>query len=311
VKIDGPLAVLANPGAGRGRHRGVLPAVLAHLRATGHAVEPLQARTPAEALAACQAAVDGGAGGLIAVGGDGTVHLALQALAGTGVPLGIIPAGTGNDFAVAAGFGADPHAAITILAEALTTGSSAPLDLARLTAGDGTTRWFGGVLAAGFDAIVNERGNRMTWPRGPIRYDLAIMVELARLRARRYRITLDGVTQERDAVLVAVANAGSYGGGMRICPDADPTDGLLDVTVVGPISRTTLVRVKPRIYAGTHVTHPAVDTYRAARIELAAEGIVGYADGERVAALPVTVECVPGALRVLTAGSVPPPPPGR
>jgi diacylglycerol kinase (ATP) len=128
------------------------------------------------------------------------------------------------------------------------------------------------------------------------------MVELARLRARRYRITLDGVAQERDAVLVAVANAGSYGGGMRICPDADPTDGLLDVTVVGPISRTTLVRVKPRIYAGTHVTHPAVRTYRATTVEVDAEGIIGYADGERTVALPVRVDCVPGALRVLTAG---------
>ncbi|GIF67377.1 hypothetical protein Ais01nite_54120 [Asanoa ishikariensis] len=302
MKIDGPIAVLANPAAGRGRHRDVLPAVLAHLRATGHAVEPLAATSPGEALAACHTAVAGGAGALIAVGGDGTVHLALQALAGTGVPLGIVPAGTGNDFAVAAGFTDDPHRALVTLTAAIPAGGTATLDLARLTAGDGTTRWFGGVLAAGFDAIVNERGNRMSWPRGPIRYDLAIMVELARLRARHYRIVLDGEVQERDAVLVAVANAGSYGGGMRISPAADPADGVLDLTVVRPISRTTLVRVKPRIYAGTHVTHPAVDTYRATRIELAAEGIVGYADGERVAPLPVTVECVPGALRVLTAG---------
>jgi diacylglycerol kinase (ATP) len=218
------------------------------------------------------------------------------------VPLAIVPAGTGNDFAGAAGFGTDPHQALARIDAALAGGGTATLDLARLTAADGTVRWFGGVLAAGFDAVVNERGNRMRWPRGPIRYDLAILVELARLRARRYRLVLDGVAQERDAVLVAVANGGSYGGGMRICPAADPTDGTLDLTVVRPISRTTLVRVKPRIYAGTHVSHPAVDTYRATRVELSAEGIVGYADGERVAPLPVTVECVPGALRVLTAG---------
>ncbi|GAA1854296.1 diacylglycerol kinase [Asanoa iriomotensis] len=303
MKIDGPLAVLANPGAGRGRHRGVLPFVLAHLRAHGHAVEPLSATTAAEALRAAQEAVAGGAGALVVVGGDGTVHLALQALAGTGVPLAIVPAGTGNDFSAAVGFTTDPHTALARIDAALAGGGGTrTLDLARLTAGDGTLRWFGGVLAAGFDAIVNERGNRMRWPRGPIRYDLAILVELARLRARRYRLVLDGVVHELDAVLVAVANAGSYGGGMRICPDADPADGTLDLTVVRPISRTTLVRVKPRIYAGTHVSHPAVDTYRATRVELAADGIVGYADGERVAPLPVTVECVPGALSVLTAG---------
>ena len=302
MKIDGPLAVLANPGAGRGRHRGVLPLVLAHLRAHGHAVEPLAATTAAEALTAAHKAVADGAGALVVVGGDGTVHLGLQAPAGTGVPIGIGPAGTGNDFAGAAGFTTDPHAALARIDAALAGGDTGTLDLARLTTGDGTVRWFGGVLAAGFDAVVNERGNRMSWPRGPIRYDLAILVELARLRARRYRLVLDGVADERDAVLVAVANAGSYGGGMRICPDADPADGTLDLTVVRPISRTTLVRVKPRIYAGTHVTHPAVDTCRAKRVELAAEGIVGYADGERVAPLPVTVECVPGALRVLTAG---------
>ncbi|MEV4617673.1 diacylglycerol kinase family protein [Asanoa sp. NPDC049573] len=302
MKIDGALSVLANPTAGRGRHRGLLPVVLDRLRGTGRPVDLLDARTPDEARAACQAAVAGGAGALVAVGGDGTVHLALQALAGSGVPLGIVPAGTGNDFAVATGFTAEPLAALSkIVAAVQKEGGGVDVDLARLTAGDGTTRWFGGVLAAGFDAAVNERGNRMRWPRGPVRYDLAIMVELARLRARHYRITLDGVVNELDAVLVALANAGSYGGGMRISPDADPADGLLDLTVAGPISRATLVRVKPRIYAGTHVTHPAVSTYRAARVEIEAEGIIGYADGERVAALPVRVECVPAALRVLRA----------
>lgn len=296
---DGPIAVLANPTAGRGRHRGLLPEVLDRLGVARRKVELLEARTPVEAQAACHAAVARGIGALVAMGGDGTVHVALQAVAATGVPFAVVPAGTGNDFAVAAGFTAEPRAALSKIVEALAATSTTPLDLARLTAADGTTRWFGGVLAAGFDAAVNERGNRMRWPRGPIRYDIAILVELARLRARRYRITLDGVPQERDAVLVAVANTPSYGGGMRIAPAADPTDGLLDVAVVGPISRTTLVRVKPRIYDGTHVTHPAVTTYRAASVVVEAEGIIGYADGERTVALPLQVDCVPGAVRVL------------
>jgi diacylglycerol kinase (ATP) len=110
---------------------------------------------------------------------------------------------------------------------------------------------------------------------------------------------LDGVEHRLDAVLVAVGNGASYGGGMRICPAADPTDGLLDVVVAGPISRTTLVRVKPRIYQGTHVEHPMVHSYRAKTVELDAEDITTYADGERAARLPVSVTAVPGAVHLL------------
>ncbi|SFD06931.1 diacylglycerol kinase (ATP) [Micromonospora sediminimaris] len=292
--------MLANPTAGRGRHRGLLPDLLDGLAAADRPVRLLRAGSAAEAEAACRAAVAEGAGALIAVGGDGTVHRAMQAVAGTSVPFGPVPAGTGNDFAVETGFPADPRAAVDVIAAALREGRSRPVDLARMTGADGTVRWYGAVLAAGFDAIVNERANRMRWPRGPRRYDLAILVELARLRPRRYTLTLDGERIEVDAVLVAVGNGASYGGGMRICPDADPTDGLLDVVVGGRFDRRTLIRVKPRIYAGTHVTHPLVHTYRARTVTLAAEGsITTYADGERSLPLPLTVTVTPHALHLL------------
>ncbi|MFC4017335.1 diacylglycerol kinase family protein [Micromonospora sp. GCM10011542] len=295
----GPVAVLANPTAGRGRHRGLLPRLLEGLATSGRRVQVLTASSPAEAEAACHAAVADGVGALVAVGGDGTVHRALQAVAGTTVPFGPVPAGTGNDFAVDTGFPADPLRAVEVIAEALRAGRSRAVDLARMSGADGVDRWYGAVLAAGFDAIVNERANRMRWPRGPRRYDLAILVELARLRPRRYTLRLDGVAHELDAVLVAVANCPTYGGGMRICPAADPTDGLLDVVVGGRIDRRTLIRVKPRIYQGTHVTHPLVASYRARTVELTAEGITTYADGERALDLPVTITAVPGALRLL------------
>jgi diacylglycerol kinase (ATP) len=295
----GPVAVLANSTAGRGRHRGLLPRLLEGLATSGRPVEVLTASTPAEAEAACHAAVAGGAGALVAVGGDGTVHRALQAVAGTSVPFGPVPAGTGNDFAVDTGFPADPLRAVAVIVEALRAGRTRTVDLARMSGADGVDRWYGAVLAAGFDAIVNERANRMRWPRGPRRYDLAILVELARLRPRRYTLRLDGVLHELDAVLVAVGNCPTYGGGMRICPDADPTDGLLDVVVGGRIDRRSLIRVKPRIYQGTHVTHPLVTSYRARTVELSAEGITTYADGERGLDLPVTITAVPGALRLL------------
>ncbi|WBB82309.1 diacylglycerol kinase [Micromonospora sp. WMMD882] len=296
---DGPVAVLANPTAGRGRRRGALPRLLDRLGATGRPVRLLEASTAEEAEAACRAAVADGVAALLTVGGDGTVHRALQAVAGTAVAFGPVPAGTGNDFAADTGFPVDPDAAVEVIVAALRAGRTRPVDLARMTGADGTVRWYGAVLAAGFDAVVNERANRMRWPRGPRRYDLAIVAELARLRPRRYTLRLDGVPQDVDAVLVAVGNCASYGGGMRICPDADPTDGLLDVVVGGRFDRRTLMRVKPRIYQGSHVRHPLVRSYRARTVEVAAEGIVTYADGERALPLPVTVTAVPAAARLL------------
>ncbi|MFG1952951.1 diacylglycerol kinase family protein [Micromonospora sp. NPDC048830] len=291
--------MLANPTAGRGRHRGLLPRLLDRLADGGRPVRLLEARTATGAEAACREAVADGIAGLVTVGGDGTVHRGLQAVAGTAVPFGPVPAGTGNDFAADTGFPADPLAAVEVIASALRDGRSRPVDLARVTDPDGAARWYGAVLAAGFDAIVNERANRMRYPRGPRRYDLAILVELARLRPRRYALRLDGRPLDVDAVLVAVGNTASYGGGMRVCPDADPTDGLLDVVVGGRFDRRTLIRVKPRIYRGTHVEHPLVSTHRARTVELSAEGITTYADGERALDLPVTVTAVPGAVRLL------------
>jgi diacylglycerol kinase (ATP) len=295
----GPVAVLAHPEAGRGRHRAEIPAVLDRLRAAGHAVEPLSASSIDDAIAACRAAVAGGAAALVAMGGDGTVNLALQAVAGTDVAFGAIPSGTGNDFVREIGLPTEVMAAADRIVESLRTGARRRVDLAHAVAGDGSGRWFGAVLGAGFDAIVNERANRMRFPRGPRKYDLAIFAELLRLRPRAYTMGLDGVERRFEAVLVAVGNTPAYGGGMRICPAADATDGLLDVVVVGPVSRTTFVRIKPRVYAGTHIDHPLVSSYRATTVDLACDGIVAYVDGERTAPLPVTVTAMPGALTLL------------
>lgn len=294
------MAVLTNHTAGRGRHRRLLPAVLERLASAGRPLRPLTAGSAETAEAACREALAGGAGALVAVGGDGTLHAALQALAGTGVPLGVVPAGTGNDLATGLGFPGPPLAAAEAVAAALRAGSSRPVDLVRVTGPDGTERWYGGVLAAGFDAIVNARANRMRWPRGDRRYDLAIFLELVRLRPRAYLLQLDGVPHPLSAVLVAVGNTASYGGGIRICPDADPTDGLLDVVVGGPMGRLTLARLRPHSYRGTHLRHRLVTSYRARQVRLSAEGITTYADGERCLPLPATLTAVPGALAVLT-----------
>jgi diacylglycerol kinase (ATP) len=269
------------------------------LRAAGHEVHVLYAPSAEQALAAARDTIADGAGSLVAIGGDGTVHLGLQAVAGTGVPFGIVPAGTGNDFAVEALVPSDTVAAGKVIVEALAAARTRHVDLGRVDGPDGYQRWFGAVLGAGFDAIVNERANAMRWPRGPFRYDLATYAELLRLRPRRYTLTLDGEPHQMDAVLVAVGNTASYGGGMRICPAADSTDGLLDVVVAGRVSRTALVRIKPRVYKGTHVQHPRVESFRVTEVRIAADGIMTYVDGERGCPLPVTVTAEPGALTLL------------
>nr|WP_204331343.1 diacylglycerol kinase family protein [Geodermatophilus sabuli] len=288
---------MLSPSAGRGRARAVAEPVLAALRDAGLRPRVLPAATPADAERQAADAVAAGTGAVVAVGGDGAAHAALQAVAGTRTPLAVVPAGTGNDLALALGTPADPVAAARAAAADLLAGDVRDLDAGR-TGG----RWWATVLCCGFDSAVTDRADRLRWPRGPRRYDLAILAELARLRPREVGLVLDGVASTLPVTLIAVGNTAWYGGGMRICPDADPADGLLDVTVVGPVSRRELVATRPRLTAGTHVEHPAVTVHRAARVELAGAGLTTYADGEPVAPLPAVTECVAGALTVIGTG---------
>ncbi|MEU1530946.1 diacylglycerol kinase [Streptomyces fagopyri] len=289
------ITLFVNPTAGRGRGaRAAQPAASA-LRAAGFSVRTVLGENAADALTRARDAVEGGTGALIAVGGDGMANLALQAVAGTRTPLGLVAVGTGNDFARALGLPIrDPAAAGRQIAESLKGARLRDVDLGHV---NGT--WFGTVLASGFDSRVNDRGNRMRRPSGRVKYDLAMLAELAAFRPVSYRMTLDdGETREIEATLVAVGNGSSYGGGMKICAGADLGDGLFDITVVGPCTRRTLLRVFPKVYRGTHLTHPVVSVHRAARVELVADGLTGYADGEPLGPLPLTARCVPGAVRV-------------
>lgn len=290
------ISLFVNPAAGGGRGaRAALPAASA-LREAGFRVRTVQGTDAADALDRARAVVAEGTGALVAVGGDGMVNLALQAVAGTQVPLGVVAVGTGNDFARCLGLPVgDAAAAGALAADALRQGRVRDTDL-----GEAGGRWFGSVLATGFDSRVQERGNRIKLPVGRLKYDLAILAELAAFKPYPYKIRLDdGEIQEIEATLVAVGNTAAYGGGMRICPGADPRDGLFDITVVGPASRATLVKVFPRVFKGTHVSHPVVSVHRARRIEITAPGLTGYHDGERLGPLPLTARCVPGAVRVI------------
>jgi diacylglycerol kinase (ATP) len=284
------IALLTNPTAGKGRGGKARGAVLERLRGAGLSVRDLSGRDADEALDLARAAVQDGAEALVVLGGDGMVHLGVQAVAGTGTPLGIIPAGTGND--VARYFDLprkDPLAAADVVIRATTR----KVDLAR-----SGSKYFATVLAAGFDAMVNERANRMTWPRGQMRYNLATLAELRVFKPLHYTLDLDGEQLTIDAMLVAVGNGPSFGGGLRITEGALLDDGMLDVVIIKPMSRGGLVRTYPKLFKGTHVTHPQYEHHLVRTVTVASPGITTYADGERFGELPLTVECAPGALTV-------------
>jgi diacylglycerol kinase (ATP) len=287
----GPIAVVVNPTSGKGRGSRYSVPVAERLTAAGHRVHVLVGDDGPDAQRLARDAVVRGAQALVVVGGDGMVHIGVNAVAGTETPLGVVAAGTGNDFARMARLPLHrPVEAADLVASA---------DPVAIDAGLVGDEWFGCVLSAGFDSMVNERANQMTWPKGHSRYNIAMVMELGVFHALPFRIVLDGEVLETEAMLVAVGNAASYGGGMKVCPGARLDDGKFHVTVLERISKPEFLRVFPRVYKGTHVDHPAVRVYEAAEVSLEAAGVVAYADGERITPLPLTARTVPGAVRLL------------
>jgi diacylglycerol kinase (ATP) len=226
--------------------------------------------------------------GVLSVGGDGLAHLVLQKVVPRKIAFAILPGGTGNDFSRTIGWDQNK---LTSHLDAITTTSPRAIDL-----GIADGEWFGAILSSGFDSVVNERANSLTWPKGPSRYNIAIALELPKFKARKFEITIDERTLSTDAMLVAVGNGQSYGGGMLVCPEASIHDGLFDVMVLKPISTIEFIRVFPQVYKGSHVHHPEVEVHRARKVRIEAK-TTGYADGERIGALPISAECVSGAGR--------------
>ncbi|WP_158863595.1 diacylglycerol kinase family protein [Leifsonia sp. AG29] len=292
------VVVAVNPMAAFGHRRDVGPRVVERLRAAGHTVTDVDEANIELLRREAGRAVQAGADALVVVGGDGMANLGIDLVAETGIPLGIVPSGTGNDLADGLGIPVgDTERAIDLLLEALGR-EPRVIDAATIRHGELTT-WFGCVLSAGFDATVNERANLMTRPRGRTRYVFALLRELATLRSRPYRLTVDGMPIEADAMLVSVANNRSLGGGMRIVPDADLSDGVLELFIVERMSRLRFLRMFPKVFRGEHTGLPEVSIRPVRSVRIEAEGVVAYADGERVGPLPVEVVVVPGALRVL------------
>ena len=305
----GRVVLLLNPTSGKGKASKAAPIAVARLQDRGFEVVQVVGHDGADALARLRVAVEKApTAAVVACGGDGTVHLCLQVVAGTDVPLGILPFGTGNDNARGLGLLKEPAEVADVIADALLQGRRRRVDAGKVVSADGVERWFLGVLSSGFDSMVNERANVMTWPSGQARYLRAILAELRSFKAVRYTMVVDEglvteMREEKTGMLVAVGNGTSYGGGMRVCPGALLDDGLLSFIFLDGVSTPRFLRVFPQVFKGTHVEIDEVHEYTATTVRLDAPGQIAYADGERVGPLPIDVRVVPAAVSLLVPSS--------
>jgi diacylglycerol kinase (ATP) len=287
-----PLVVVANPTAGRGKAGRLIGKVDRLLLSSGLEHE-MRVSTSAEHLGVlAREAAEAGASIVAALGGDGTVSITANALLGTGAALAPLPAGTGGDFAKAVGMGSIERAVRQLVDPRIE-----PIDVVRVTAGT-ERRHYVNIAGAGFDSEVNETANDARVRIGATgTYVVSILKTLAKFEPAGFRVELDDEVLELSAMLVVVANSVSYGGGMRVTPRASVVDGVLDLCIVEAMTIPAFLRAFPRVFRGTHVSHPKIRMARSTTVRVEADRRVQvYADGERVGPLPGHFEVLPGAL---------------
>lgn len=314
--MDRPVTarVLVNPAAGRGAARRALPELARWVEERADPrLDLVVTRDREELTAQAARAVEQGVERLLVAGGDGTLHHVLGPLAGARTALAVLPVGSGNDLAATLGM---PRRLPEAFGRAL-AGPVRSIDLGRVRRPDGSeARFFAGVAGVGFDSEVGRtileteaspRGLGR-FVRGSALYVYGVVRTLGSFRPPRLSLVYEGGGWEGEAMLVAFGNTHRFGGGMRIAPEAVPDDGLLDVVVVRRIPKATLLRVFPRVYRGTHLGHPAVETFRTREVVVNVDrGMRVLGDGELMQEVgggrgEVVVEVVPGALRVVMGG---------
>lgn len=313
---EGTVTLVVNPKAGRGRAAKLLPVVARELLKglPGRALRVHQTVDFAEARQRCIAAAEMArpahdgvpADSLLVMGGDGMMTLGVNACAGTEVPLGLIPAGTGNDMCRGLGIRVfNPLQA----AHWVISGRSCRVDTLKVEgalAGGAEVRYVGTVVSTGYASQVNRRANQMKLPVGSLRYAAAALAELAGFEPLTYRLCIDGRDIVEPAMLVAFANAAYFGGGMKIAPAADVTDGRLDLTIIHPVSRSTLLRLLPLMYSGRFVRDPAVERLTATEVVVDGPGLYGMGDGEELGPAPLRISVAPASLTVFGGATAQP-----
>ena len=290
------IVLIANPASGGGKGGRLLAGAREGLRALGKEHRVVVSEDGEHPERAAREAAAQGTETIVSMGGDGLINACANGVLGSETALAIVPTGGGNDFARCLGL--DVRRPLSNLA-LLDQHRRRAVDVVRAE-GPGWQRHFVCVGGAGFDSETNAYANTLTRLQGTPRYVWSVMRTLARFRPGRFVLRVDGTEHRMGAMMVGVANAPAYGGGMRICPEASIDDGVLDVCVVGDLPKLRFVAAFPRVFRGTHVTHPAVTMLRGEKIELdATPRFPVYADGEHLGSLPVTFTVVPRALEVV------------
>lgn len=287
-------ALIVNLIAGNGRCRRIWPQIESRLKEADVEYRAFFTERGGHAKELARQATLSGYDTVVSVGGDGTLSEVVNGIYGTGAALGVIPAGSGNDFCRTFPFDLKD---IDKSCEVLLAGHARPVDVARVD-----DRYFINVGGAGFDAEVGNMANiwgKKHFP-GFAAYVASILRVLVSFSPRELIITMDGREFKRKSWLVAVGNAQYFGGGLWVTPNADVSDGLFDVCVVGETSKLELLKVLPRVFKGAHLDHPAVDVYRAKEVTIAGPTeLVSQADGEIIGNLPVRFSIAEQQLQVI------------
>jgi len=297
--------LIVNPVAAGGKTGSVWPDVEKELRSLGLAFDYHFTEGPNHATVLAREAVDRGYQTVVAVGGDGTINEVVNGLMPpggdrAGAVLGVVITGRGSDLARTIGIPSDYREACARLAGERTM----TVDLGLVTfyhEGQEQQRYFVNVGGGGFDGEVAHRANRApNFMGGTIPYLTSLVSTLFAYRNKAIELILDDQEPIRKVVnSVVVANCQFFGGGMRVAPDADPNDGFFDVIVIGDIDKIEYLMTVPKVYDGTHITHPQVDTYRARRVEVCSEQpLLLQVEGEVCGQSPITFEIIPSALQI-------------
>ena len=289
MSTDRSFAILMNPTAAGGKPLRLLPSLQQELRNAGAEHRVIETRDMAHATHAARDA-SGRGEVVVALGGDGLVGKLAGALSDTAA-LGVVPAGRGNDFARALGIPEDVPGATRVLID----GVRKALDL-----GEANGHPFACIASLGYDSDANRIANEAKLIRGNMVYAYAAIRALMAWKPARFTVRLDGREHRFEGYTVAAANTGYYGGGMNMAPAADPSDGLLEVVMVGRISKLKFAANLPKVFKGTHVDEPTISVHRAREVEIAADRPFDvYADGDPLTTLPATVRLVRGGLSVI------------
>jgi diacylglycerol kinase (ATP) len=285
--------LVANPHSGRGTSLAIAHALSGLALRFGYEAEIILGSTASHTRQILAEKFSKKTDLVVAIGGDGLFNLTLQELAQIRVPLYVVPAGTGNDFARSSGsLSTDANE----IWERISGIEPELIDLALVNG----KQWFGQIMSTGFDSLVNKRANEMTLIKGSWKYNLATLFELPKFKALDYEINIDGREINTRAMMVTIGNGVSYGGGMKILPHANRRDGLLNIMIINPVSKIELLKVFPKVFDGSHVSHPALDFYTGKEIVIRSKALA-YADGEALDVGALKIQVMPASLLTWTS----------